>query len=405
MKFLFFMLIGFVLNILVKSDDQLNQSEELFSTYNLQNRNDDHFYQSNMPLNSNKSLRKSSKHSSSTSYNFTFLTLGDWGGAALGGQDTDNVYAVAAQLATSANDYNARFIVNTGDNFYWCGITDTSDFQIQTDFLEPYNSDSLQVRWYSSLGNHEYGYNVDAQIEYTSMSPTWFLPSRYYYERITIGGMYYISLIVIDTSPCVSDYRQNNPDYWDPCSSEYPTCSQQDTDDDFEGECEFHHNIIGQSCIQQYNWFKSVLLRQRTDHPNDWVIVVGHHPIDELDVQDFTGALQESGFSIYLNGHTHLLNQYTLDYSGVYVTSGAGALVDTVDQTHSKTKIKLEGGNIATSSSNGHTYQTVFTQTVAGFTRHIFAQDFSTLTTEYVTYTGEVIHSFTSNKKGEILYQ
>ena len=57
-----------------------------------------------------------------TTSDFTFLTLGDWGGAALGGQDLINVNAVAAQMAIDAKSYDAKFIVNTGDNFYWCGI-------------------------------------------------------------------------------------------------------------------------------------------------------------------------------------------------------------------------------------------------------------------------------------------
>lgn len=53
---------------------------------------------------------------------FSFLSIGDWGGAALGGQDTINVYSVSAAMANAAKDSNAKFVINTGDNFYWCGI-------------------------------------------------------------------------------------------------------------------------------------------------------------------------------------------------------------------------------------------------------------------------------------------
>jgi hypothetical protein len=54
----------------------------------------------------------------------TFLSIGDWGGAALGGQITLNVDAVASAMATSAAavDGGIPFIVNTGDNFYWCVV-------------------------------------------------------------------------------------------------------------------------------------------------------------------------------------------------------------------------------------------------------------------------------------------
>ena len=62
---------------------------------------------------------------------------------------------------------------------------------------------------------------------------------------------------------------------------------------------------------------------------DDWLIVVGHHPIDELDVADFTTVLQKHGFDLYVNGHAHSLTQYTIDKAGAYVTSGAGSLAAT----------------------------------------------------------------------------
>ena len=43
-------------------------------------------------------------------------------------------------------------------------------------------------------------------------------------------------------------------------------------------------------------------------------------------------VLKAHGFDLYLNGHTHCLTQYTVDGSGAYVTSGAGALVLSYDQ-------------------------------------------------------------------------
>ena len=49
----------------------------------------------------------------------SFLTLGDWGGAALGDpQYSVNVKNVATQLATTSTAVSAQFIVNTGDSFY-----------------------------------------------------------------------------------------------------------------------------------------------------------------------------------------------------------------------------------------------------------------------------------------------
>ena len=61
----------------------------------------------------------------------TFVTLGDWGGSALDNpQYAINTQTVAAAMATTVENSAAQFIVNTGDSFYWCGIQNTSDYQI-----------------------------------------------------------------------------------------------------------------------------------------------------------------------------------------------------------------------------------------------------------------------------------
>lgn len=230
-----------------------------------------------------------------------------------------------------------------------------------------------------------------------------------------------MTLLVIDTSPCVSDYRETNPKYWDPCSTSYPTCSLDSTNDDFEGPCEFHQNILTQNCTAQFEWLKSTLGEIPA---SDWLVVIGHHPIEEVDVEDFTSALQARGFSLYLNGHSHTMAQYVIDNSGAYVTTGAGAMVATVDQSHPINSVKVQGGNIsarqwkefrdskkecidgksATSPTMvSHSYTTVFNNKTAGFTTHTFNEAFTTLTTTFVSYTGEVLHSFVVNKAGIIL--
>jgi len=348
---------------------------------------------------------------------FSFLAVGDWGGAALDTQAYDNVYAVSAQMAKTATKASPKFIlgifisiiiiifiiiiiIGTGDNFYWCGIQNTSDFQVPVDWTKPYTNAALDLDWYQILGNHEYGYNVSAQIDLANTLPRWIMDDRYYTKRIQASSNVYISLIFLDTSPCVTAYRVNNSKGWDPCSSQYPTCSQQSTDDDFEGQCYFYQNIMSQDCKTQYDWFQQQLDAVPAD---DWLIVSGHHPIDEADVEDFTTALQKRGFSIYFNGHVHSLQQYTLDYKGAYVTTGAGSLVNTVDQTHPKTVAKLNGEDInvlGESAAGTHSYQTVFSSITAGFNLNTFSKDFSSLQVQYISYTGQVLHTFNVYKNG-----
>ena len=71
----------------------------------------------------------------------SFLGLGDWGGHALDheqyGKNVDAV-ADAMKAIVDSESHNVEFLVNTGDNFYWCGIKNTSDFQIKDDYVTPY---------------------------------------------------------------------------------------------------------------------------------------------------------------------------------------------------------------------------------------------------------------------------
>ena len=65
---------------------------------------------------------------------------------------------------------------------------------------------------------------------------------------------------------------------------------------------------------------------------DDWLIIVGHHPADEMDVEDLFAPIQAHGFDLYLNGHVHTLTQYSVDGNPAFVTSGAGAMIKTQDQ-------------------------------------------------------------------------
>jgi hypothetical protein len=147
----------------------------------------------------------------------------------------------------------------------------------------------MQVPWYGVLGNHEYGYNVSAVVEYANISKRWIMDDRYYTRRVEIGSTgTFISFAFIDTTPCIADYRGDDEYWWDPCGSSYPTCSLTSSDDDFEGECEFHANVLSQDCETQYDWLKTALSAVSSE---DWLVVAGHHPIDEVSYRPHT--LQE----------------------------------------------------------------------------------------------------------------
>jgi len=315
----------------------------------------------------------------------SFLTLGDWGGYALGSFHQTTVTAVAQQMAKTAAQTGASFVgrsaheINTGDNFYYCGITGTADHQVAEDFTNVYSNKSLKVPWYSVLGNHEYGYDVEAQCQLSSVLSNWVMDSRYFSKRVAVGSGHFISFIFLDTSPCVAAYRADDQSHWDPCGSDFPTCEPI-----VEGPCRFHENILSQNCTTQFEWFKAELAKVPA---SDWLIVVGHHPADEMDVEDFVSPMVQHGFDLYLNGHTHLLNHYTINGGGAYVTSGAGAMVRTKDQED-------EEYHLVTPGKGSKKVQLVWEEKVAGFTLHTFSSDFKDLKTDYVSYAGDILHSF-----------
>ncbi|CAE7904317.1 DIP13, partial [Symbiodinium necroappetens] len=138
-----------------------------------------------------------------------------------------------------------------------------------------------------------------------------------------------------------------------------------------------------QNCTTQFEWFKAELAKVPA---SDWLIVVGHHPADEMDVEDFVAPMVQHGFDLYLNGHTHLLNHYTINGGGAYVTSGAGAMVRTKDQDDEESHLVTGKGS--------KKVQLVWEEKVAGFTLHTFSSDFKDLKTDYISYTGDILHSF-----------
>eukprot|EP00408_Alexandrium_pacificum_P060640 CAMPEP_0171172786 /NCGR_PEP_ID=MMETSP0790-20130122/9894_1 /TAXON_ID=2925 /ORGANISM="Alexandrium catenella, Strain OF101" /LENGTH=450 /DNA_ID=CAMNT_0011637645 /DNA_START=88 /DNA_END=1438 /DNA_ORIENTATION=+ len=321
---------------------------------------------------------------------YSFITLGDWGSVALGNPEhTKTVRDVAEQMGKVAAEKAAQFVVNVGDNFYHCGIQSTSDKQIEEDYTSVYTAPSLQVPWYSALGNHEYGYNVDAQVEFTQADPTrrWYMPARYYAKRVALAAGQHLTMIVLDTNPCIAAYRSSDASGWDPCSSEWPTC-----DPIKEGECRFHENIVSQDCDAQHAWLREQL---GSVDRSDWLLVVGHHPADEIDVRDFLSVVQGHGFDLYLNGHVHDLEHYAIDGNGAYVTSGAGGMVHTEDQDNDP---RCKVGDAGFLGAFERRSEMIFKETTAGFTLHTFSEDFATLRTDFYSYTGEVLHNFTISK-------
>ena len=314
----------------------------------------------------------------------TFMSIGDWGGASI---DLDHARwenTVAKTFSDMASKIKPSFIVGTGDNFYYYGVKNSSDPLFTSDFENVYNHSSLMVPWYQTLGNHDYGMNVDAQLEYKSIYNRWIMPSRYYTKRIQLDKNNYATFIFLDTSPCVQDYRNDDPINWDPCSTNYPGPK----------DCKFHENILSQKCEDQYAWLKN---KTSNISKNDWIIGVGHHPAGEIDVSDLTALLKKANIHLYLNGHAHELRQYSVDNIGTWITTGAGSMVST-DEIIKDKSLHKSYHNSYINDVFEHDIKSVWNKKVAGFTTHTFTNNYKVLVTNFVDYKGNTIHTTKSYK-------
>lgn len=356
----------------------------------------------------------------------SFATLGDWGCVPIGGWHEQDQLIVGKQFARAAQEVDAQFILNPGDNFYYCGIESKDAQWWNSTFENVYSEPSLMVPWFNALGNHDYGYptSVQAQIDYKSPNNNrWVLPDRYYYRRISFPGQVNISLVVLDSSPCQSAYRSNDASGWDPCGSVIPGCPG----------CTFHENVIAQSCQTQRAWLQSIL---PTIPEGDWKIAMNHAPAMDIDVDDLISDLQGANFDVYFNGHVHLMAHYTIDNKGTYITSGGGCMVRVPDseelipkaEEQAKAQKKGEkvqdpvllkhleqgdelmklrkdvraanlGATSCTKENPNHNCQLVYQKIVAGYTTHTFSDDFKVLHHYIYDYAGNLLHS-ANTKKG-----
>jgi len=263
----------------------------------------------------------------------TFIAIGDWGreGKYLQKETADAMGIYAAEN-------NCDFIITVGDNIYDAGVSGADDPKWQTSFENIYTHTSLQIPWYASLGNHDYGGNVQAQIDYSNISTRWKMPARYYSFEKQIDDSTLVLFVMIDTSPFLESYRkyyENNP------------------------LSNFAKEINSQDANKQLKWIDSVLLYSKAK----WKIAAGHHPIytggqhgntKEL-VDKLNPVLEKNNVDIYMAGHDHDL-QHLRKPGGIvdYFVTGAGSALRETGRIEFTLFAKSINGFLAVKVQNAH---------------------------------------------------
>jgi len=116
-----------------------------------------------------------------------FAFIGDMG------TGDDNQYRVAKSLKKLINKEGLEFVTGLGDNIYDCGATSMDDVQFENKFEKPYSKIDDKIKFYMTLGNHDYGEHYckcqiedreHFQVQYGKISQKkgkkWYMPTRYY---------------------------------------------------------------------------------------------------------------------------------------------------------------------------------------------------------------------------------
>ena len=101
-----------------------------------------------------------------------FAVIGDMG------TGDENQYQVGKAMAAVCAQKSCSFVLGLGDNVYDTGVSSIDDPSWQQMFEKPYKD--LDIPFYMTLGNHDYGQNPEAQVAYTKVSKKWKMPATYY---------------------------------------------------------------------------------------------------------------------------------------------------------------------------------------------------------------------------------
>lgn len=261
---------------------------------------------------------------------------------------------IAELMGWMAGTVDPECVLAVGDIHHFNGIASVSDPLWTTNYETIYSHPDLMIDWFPVCGNHEYRGNTQAFLDYSKVSRRWMMPSRYYTKVFTKKGVS-VRIVFLDTTPLIDKYRMD--------TATYPDAVKQDKD-------------------AELAWLDETLKNAK----EDWVVVVGHHPIyghtfktkDELtDMQSRVLPIlhKYNNVDIYACGHIHNFQHLRMKGDNIdYVINSSSSLPRPVE--------KVEG--------------TVFCSPLDGFS--VITADKQELRLSMINKEGNIIHTVTRTK-------
>lgn len=213
---------------------------------------------------------------------------------------------IAELMGRMAETVGIECVVAAGDVHHFEGVRSTSDPLWMTNYELIYSHPELMLPWHPILGNHEYRGNTQAVLDYAGVSARWEMPARYYTFTVEDNDVT-VRVVMLDTTPLIDKYREDTAGYPDACRQEVEP---------------------------QLSWLDRVL----TDAREDWVIVVGHHPIfaqteksekERLDMQRRVDTVlrRHDNVAMYVCGHLHTFQHIRRQGTDIdYVVNSSASL-------------------------------------------------------------------------------
>lgn len=212
---------------------------------------------------------------------------------------------IADVMGSVAEQTGPEAVLAIGDVHHFGGVKSVSDPLWMTNYELIYSHPELMINWYPILGNHEYRGNTQAVIDYSNVSRRWVMEDRYYTKVFEDDGIT-VRIVFIDTTPLIDKYHEKD--------GKYPDVQTQNID-------------------TQLKWLNQTLASAK----EDWVVVVGHHPIyaftdksdsERADMQKRVDSiLNKYKVDMYVCGHIHTFQHIRRPGSDIdYVVNSSGSL-------------------------------------------------------------------------------